>query len=145
MDEREAARRRVEDHWRAAAFIVEMGYRLERVEPGRVDSHLLVQPRHLQQHGFVHAGVLTTMADHTGGAAASTLIQAGQSVMTAEFKVNFLRPAKGDRLRCTATVLKPGRTLSVTEAEVWSLAGEERKLVVKGIFTMAVVHGDVVL
>lgn len=73
------------------------------------------------------------MADHTAGSAASTLIQPGQYVLTVEFKINLLRPAAGAKLRCKAQVLKPGKTLSIVESEVFT-----NKLVSKATLTLAV-------
>ncbi len=84
------------------------------------------------------------MADHTAGAAAGTLIAVGQMVLTAEFKVNLLRPAKGESLFCRAEVLKPGKMLTVVESEVYACQSGEKKLVSKMTATMAVVglHGS---
>ena len=90
---------------------------LVRVEPGICESALTPRPEHLQQDGVVHAGVISTIADHTAGSAAGTLMDAHQIVLTSEFKLHLLRPARG-RLSCVATVLKPGRMFSVVEADV---------------------------
>ncbi len=76
-------------------------------------------PRLRQQHGYVHAGVVTTLADHTAGAAASTKVDSGQSVLTADFTVHLLRPASGELLRCRGEVVKAGKRLIVTQADVW--------------------------
>ena len=84
-------------------------------------------------------GVMAAMADHSMGAAAQTLAPLGQWVLTAEFKTNLLRGARGERLVCEAWVLKPGRTLVFTEAEVGAERGAERTLVMKASATMAVV------
>jgi uncharacterized protein (TIGR00369 family) len=100
---------------------------------------LLLQPRHLQQDGYVHAGVQATMADHTAGAAAATLLEGGQMVLTAEFKINLLRPAEGDRLICRSTVLKQGKQLTVVESEIFSVKLETECLVSKATATIAVV------
>jgi uncharacterized protein (TIGR00369 family) len=89
----------------------------------------------------VHAGVLSTLADHCAGAAATTQLQAGEFVVTAEFKINLLRGARGERLRCRAEVLKPGRRLAVVEAQVWVESGGTAELVAKLNATMAVVAG----
>ncbi|CAN5206751.1 hypothetical protein BH18ACT5_BH18ACT5_02280 [soil metagenome] len=72
-----------------------------------------------QQHGYVHAGVVTTLADHTAGGAASTEVRPGQSVLTADFTVHLLRPASGELLRCRGDVVKVGKRLIVTQADVW--------------------------
>jgi uncharacterized protein (TIGR00369 family) len=84
-----------------------------------VETELAVFPRLRQQHGYVHAGVVTTLSDHTAGAAASTMVSSGQSVLTADFTVHLLRPASGDLLRCRGEVVKHGKRLIVVQADVW--------------------------
>ena len=109
------------------------------VPQGKVTTQLAVQGKHLQHTGVVHAGVLASLADHTMGAAAQTMAPDGHWVVTAEFKVNLLRGAKGESLVCEAWVLKPGRNIMFTEAEVYMVADGERQLAVKASGTMAVV------
>lgn len=123
----------------SAPFIAELGLRLESLGKGECCSVLELERRHLQQDGFVHAGVQATMADHTAGAAAATLIHEGQHVLTAEFKINLLRAAKGERLLCRSRVLKPGALLSVVESEVFCVSGGEEKLASKATATIAIV------
>lgn len=123
----------------SAPFITDLGMALVAVAPGHCHSRLLLTNRHLQQDGFVHAGVIATMADHTAGTAAATLIAEPEIILTAEFKINFLRAARGACLECRAAVIKPGRTLSVVETEVLCLAGGDTTLVSKALLTMAVV------
>lgn len=122
-----------------APFILDMGIELESLGHGECTTVLLLQPRHLQQDGYVHAGVQATMADHTAGAAAATLLQSGQMVLTAEFKINLLRAARGDRLICRSGVLRPGKQLTVVESEIFSEAMEPEKLVSKAMVTIAIV------
>lgn len=105
---------------------------------GRVATRLALLPRHLQHTGVVHAGVIGAMADHTMGAAAQTMAPADHWVLTAEFKVNLLRAGRGERLECVATVVKPGRQVSFTAAEVFAIDGGERRLVATASATMAV-------
>lgn len=123
----------------SAPFIADLGIELQSADEGACVTSLDLQPRHLQQDGFVHAGVQATMADHTAGGAAATLVQPGQIVLTAEFKINLLRPAKGEQLLCQAKVLKPGRLLSVVESEVYCLNAGQQTLVSKLVATIAVV------
>jgi uncharacterized protein (TIGR00369 family) len=122
-----------------SAFVSDLGVSLEALGPGWCETSLAIQPRHLQQNDFVHAGVQATLADHTAGAAASTLVQAGLTVLSIEFKINLLRPAIGQRLRCRADVLRGGRTISVVEAAVYAGAGDQEKLTAKATVTLAVV------
>jgi uncharacterized protein (TIGR00369 family) len=125
--------------FRAARFIADLGIELESVGEGECVTTLELRDRHLQQDGFVHAGVHATIADHTAGIAAATLLRERQMVLSVEFKINLLRAAKGERLVCKAKVLKPGRKFAVVEAEVFCNDGEEERLVSKMIATMAYV------
>jgi uncharacterized protein (TIGR00369 family) len=95
-----------------------LGASLTLVEPGTVEITLPFRSDLTQQHGYVHAGVLTAIADTACGYAAYTLMPAGTEVLSVEFKMNLLRPAAGERFVARATVLKPGRTLTVTRADV---------------------------
>ncbi len=130
------------DTWRgffaAAPFMVDLGVQPTAVSEGRMSTELVVAPRHLQHTGIVHAGVMATLADHTMGAAAQTLAREGQWVLTAELKTSLLRGVAAERLHCQAWVLKGGRTLSFTEAEVWAEVDGGRVLVMKASATMAV-------
>ncbi|MBP6473578.1 MAG: PaaI family thioesterase [Chloroflexi bacterium] len=119
-----------------AAFVRELGLELVGCGPGWCESRLVVQPRHMQQDDVVHAGVQTTIADHTAGAAAGTIIPPDAYVLSVEFKMNLLRPGVGEILFCRADVLKPGRQFSVVESEVFAIAGNSRKLISKFIGTM---------
>jgi uncharacterized protein (TIGR00369 family) len=119
-----------------APFIVDLGLALVDFGPGWCETAIAVAPKHLQQDGYVHAGVQATMADHSAGAAAGTLIRGNEMVLTAEFKIHLLRPAVGERLRCRATVLKPGKTLIVAESEVFAIHAGREKLVAKATVTL---------
>lgn len=125
--------------FRAAHFISDLGIKLESVGDGECVTVLDVEDRHHQQDGYVHAGVQATIADHTAGVAAATMMSEHQMVLTVEFKLSLLRAARGERLICRAAVLKPGRTLSVVESEVFCDDGEDEVLVSKMTATMAYV------
>lgn len=103
-----------------------IGARLTRVTPGAVEIELPFRSDLTQQHGFVHAGVITTIADSACGYAAFSLMSAEASVLTVEYKVNLLAPARGDRFVARGRVMKPGRTLTVCAADVVAVtaAGE---------------------
>lgn len=124
--------------FRSAPFMADLGVEPTAVAPGRVNTQLVIAKRHCQHTGVVHAGVIAALADHTMGAAAQTLAPDGHWVLTAEFKTSLLRGASGERLECEAWVVKPGRQVSFTEAEVYVLFGGERRLVAKASGTMAV-------
>ena len=122
-----------------ANFVRDLGIELTRVQEDGCETRLQLAARHLQQHGLVHAGVLATMADHTGGCAARGAVGLDQEVLTVEFKINFLRPAVGDRLRCWSRVLRAGKTLAVAESEIFAAAPSGEKLVAKATITLALV------
>jgi uncharacterized protein (TIGR00369 family) len=121
-----------------ANFIRDLGLELSRIEDGTCETTLVPQERHQQQHGFVHAAVLAAMADHTAGCAARSAVDFEDDVITVEFKINFLRPALADRLRCRSQVLRAGQSIVVCESEVFAAKDADEKLVSKGIFTLAV-------
>ena len=107
-----------------------IGARLAHVEPGVVEIELPFRADLTQQDGFLHAGVITTVADSAAGYAAYTLMPAGSRVLSIEFKVNLLRPARGELFVARAEVIKAGRTLTVVRADVFALNAEgERELV----------------
>ncbi len=123
----------------AAPFISNLGVELESVGEGTCVTSLKLDERHLQQDGFVHAGVHATLADHSAGVAAATLLREDRLVLSVEFKINLLRAARGERLICRATVLKPGRRFSVVESEVFCLTDGVERLVSKMTATIAFV------
>ncbi len=123
----------------SAPFISDLGIRLESLAHGECESSLKLEQRHLQQDGFVHAGVQATIADHTAGAAAASVLRSGQIVLTAEFKINLLRAAKGQFLQCKAKVVKPGSRITFAESQVWCQDGDDRRLVATATVTLAVV------
>lgn len=112
-----------------------LGAQLHSVEPGRVDIVLPYRQDLCQQNGFLHAGISTTIADSAGGYAALTLFGPGEDVLTSEFKMNFLAPAKGDRFVATGRVVKPGKRLSVCQVEMFAHDGEHATLCVIGLLT----------
>ncbi len=121
-----------------AAFVADLGIVLADYGPGWCTATLVLAPRHMQQTGIVHAGVQTTLADHTAGCAAMSMTPAHELILTVEFKVNLLRPGTGESLWCRAQVLKPGRKFHVVESEVYAIAGDKKTLISKLTGTMAV-------
>lgn len=98
--------------------------RIETVEPGIVEISLPYRKDLGQQHGYLHAGIVTTIADSACGYAALSLMPAGSEVLSVEFKVNLLRPAQGARFVARAEVIKAGRTLTVVRADVHAHSNE---------------------
>jgi len=131
-------RKVVEDGFREAAFLTDLGIKLVDFGSGWCESSLRIAPRHLQHTGVIHAGVQATIADHTAGGAAMTVTAAEDFILTAEFKIHLLRAGGGESLFCRAQVLKPGKAFHVVESEVFAVAGEKKTLISKLTATMAV-------
>ena len=104
-----------------------IGGELTRVEPGIVEITLPYRSDLTQQHGYVHAGIITTIADSACGYAAYTLMPPNSDVLAVEFKVNLMRPAKGETFVARAEVVKSGRTLTVVRADVHALTGNDQR------------------
>lgn len=112
-----------------------IGAELRVLAPGKVEIRVPYRPELSQQNGFLHAGISTTIADSAGGYAAYSLFEPGEDVLTSEFKMNFLAPAAGDHYVATGTVLKPGRRLTVCQAEVHAWRDGQATLCVVGLMT----------
>ena len=97
-----------------------LGISIARLEPGEVELAMAYSPDLTQQNGFVHAGIITAGLDSACGIAAFTLMPAGSDILTVEFKTNLLAPARGQRFAFRATVVKPGRTLTVCEGRAYA-------------------------
>ena len=95
-----------------------LGAVLQKVEPGRVEITLPFRPELSQQHGFFHAGIISTIADTAGGYAGFTLFPAEAAVLTVEFKINLIAAADGDTARAVGEVIRHGRTLTITRLDV---------------------------
>jgi uncharacterized protein (TIGR00369 family) len=104
------------------SFMTVLGAEPVEISPGRVVLEMPNRSDLCQQNGFLHAGVVTSIADSACGYAALTLMPSGSDVLSVEFKVNLLAPAVGDRFRAVGTVVRSGRTLTVCSGEVFALA-----------------------
>lgn len=102
---------------------------LVRVDPGEVELVFPYDPMLTQQHGFIHGGILSTALDSASGYAAFSLMPADAAVLTIEFKVNLLSPARGDRFQVIGRVVKPGRTIIVCQGEACAHVDAQPKLV----------------
>lgn len=135
-------RARVAESFAGQPFMHLLGARLTRIEPGRCEVEVPFRPNLTQQHGFLHAGVLTTIADNACGYAAFSLMPREAGVLTAEFKLNLLRPARGVAAVARAEVVKPGRTLLVVRADVFARAEDgAEELCATMLATMMCVQG----
>ncbi|MCI4663733.1 MAG: PaaI family thioesterase [Neomegalonema sp.] len=122
-------------------FMNTCGIELIDLAPGRVALGMAFAARFTQQHGFLHAGVVTTGLDSACGYAAFTLMDAEAEVLSVEFKTNLLAPAKGERFVFRGEVLKPGRTISVSEGKAYAVTGAAEKLVASMTCTLMAVRG----
>jgi len=111
------------------------------VRHGTTEIHLPHWDGIEQQHGFVHGGVVGMIADSSAGYAAMTVVPASASVLTVEYKLNLLAPADGETLIARGQVVRPGRTLIVTKAEVFAVKGGHETLCALMQQTIMVMHG----
>lgn len=121
--------RRVHASYARQRAMATLGATLARVAPGEVDIVLPYREDLTQQHGFLHAGITTTIVDSACGYSALTLMPPGAAVLTVEFKVNLLAPGDGERFIARGRVLKPGRTITVSTGEVFAVKGGVERLV----------------
>ncbi|WNG25229.1 PaaI family thioesterase [Cystobacter fuscus] len=119
-----------------------LGAELTEIEQGRVTIVLRSRPEVSQQHGYIHAGAVSSIADSAGGYAALTMFPDDAEVLTVEYKLNLLAPAAGEWIESVGTVVKAGRTLTVCTLEVFNIKGGERKLVAVGQQTLFCVRQE---
>ncbi len=120
---------RVRASFRAQKLMSTIGAELTRLEAGEAEIVLPYREDLTQQHGYMHAGIVTAIVDNACGFAAYSLMPAESDLLTVEYKVNFVAPAKGERFIATGRVIKPGRTLHVCMGEVVAVEGEKRMTV----------------
>lgn len=132
---------RVRDSFHRQQAMALIGATMPVVEAGYTEIHLPHKPEVTQQHGFIHGGVVGMIADSAAGYAANTLTPADASVLTVEYKMNLLAPADGELLIAQGTVLKYGRTLTVTRAEVFAVKDGKKTLCAVMQQTIMTMHG----
>ena len=128
--------RKVRDSFARQQVMHLIGATLGRVEPGWVEIELPFRADLTQQHGYVHAGVVGTIADSAGGYAAYSLMPAGASVLSVEYRVHLLAPAAGERFVASGQVVRAGRTLTVCELRVEAVKGGARSACAYGTQTL---------
>jgi uncharacterized protein (TIGR00369 family) len=116
-----------------------IGATIVRVAPGEIDLELPFREDLTQQHGFLHAGIVATLADSACGYAALSLMPAGAGVLSVEYKLNLLAPAVGQRMIARATVLRSGRTVTVCRGDVFAVSDGGEKLIAAMQATMMAV------
>jgi uncharacterized protein (TIGR00369 family) len=132
---------RVRDSFARQGAMRLVGAQLDAVAPGYCAISLVPRPEVSQQHGYVHAGVVSAIVDTAGGYAGYTLFPPDSSVLTVEFKLNLLAPADGDRIVAEGFVVKSGRTLVITRGEVHAERNGTRTLVALMQQTLMVMRG----
>ncbi len=130
---------RIRDSFLRQTVMVTIGARLTLLEPGCAVIEMDDAADLHQQHGFLHGGVVGTIADSACAYAAMTLASVGADVVAVEYKINFLRPAVGERFVATGRVKRSGKRLSVVEGEVEAIEGDERRTVAVTLSTMTFV------
>ena len=133
---------RVAASFERQAVMRTMGIRLGKVAAGQVDLHMAHHPDLTQQHGFLHAGVLSTALDSACGYAAFSLMPPQAAVLTIEFKINLLAPARGPSFRFEGRVTKRGRTISVVDGQAFQITdGSPETLIASMSATVMTVLG----
>lgn len=140
-----ALRARVGDSFARQAAMTTLGATLGEVAPGRVSVLLAHRAALTQQHGYLHAGMVATALDTACGYAAFSLMPADAAVLTIEFKINLLAPARGPRFRFEGQVVKPGRTISVVDGRALQFdgPGEEKLIATMTATVMTIVGRDI--
>lgn len=118
-----------------------LGAELTAVRPGQCEIRLPFKPQLSQQHGYFHGGVIGTIADSAGGYAAFTLMPAESGVLTVEYKLNLLAPGDGDLLIARGEVIKPGRSLVVSRADVAVVKNGRERLCATLLQTLMTMRG----
>ena len=128
--------RRTRESFARQGAMALIGAELEKVEPGHVQIGLAFRPELSQQHGFFHAGILSTIADSAGGYAGFTLFPSGAGVLTVEFKLNLMAAADGERARAVGHVIRSGRTLTICQLDVFIEKDERTTHCATGLQTL---------
>ena len=120
---------KVRDSFGRQTAMQTLGAVMGRIEPGEMEIEMPYRADLAQQHGFIHGGIVTSILDSACGYAAFSLSAPDSAVLTVEYKVNFVAPAKGERLVARGEVVRPGATVTVCKGNVLAYQGGEEKLV----------------
>jgi len=140
MSDDAANEQRIRSSFAKQGHMAAVGATIGPISRGSVEIALRPSPSTSQQHGFVHGGIVSAIADTAAGYAALTVMPPDTGVLTVEFKINFVAPAAGDRIIARARVVKPGRTLVLTHADVFAESAGKEKLIAVLTGTMMVVQ-----
>lgn len=131
----------VRDSFSRQPYMTDIGARIDLVKPGICELSLEKRSGLTQQHGFFHGGLVSALADSAAGYACYSLYPPNSTVLTTEFKVNFLNPAQGSRLKARARVVKTGKTLFVCQADAYAEDADRVSHCLTGLFTMMCLVG----
>ncbi|WP_137134828.1 PaaI family thioesterase [Rhizobium sp. FKY42] len=134
-------RTRVRQSFGRQAFMGTLGAELTRVEHAMVEIEMPFDAKLTQQHGFLHAGVISAALDAACGYAAYTVIDPDASILTIEFKVNLLSPGRGERFLFRGEITKPGSTIIVADGRAYALTNGPAKLIASMSGSMMVIRG----
>ena len=132
----EAGERALRDGFARQRLMATLGAKLSRIAPGEIDIELPFSEDVSQQAGLVHAGAIAAIGDSACGGAAITLWPAGSDVVSIEFKLNLLAPARGERFIARARVVRSGKTITVCKADVFAIEGTSETLIATMLGTM---------
>ncbi len=134
--------KKVRESFSAQTVMNFIGAEITRIEAGAVDIELLYRKDLTQQNGFIHAGIITTIADSACGYAAFSLMPKGADVLSVEFKVNLLSPAIGEKFVAEARVLRAGKTLTIVQGNVFAIKSGQRKHIAIMLATIMCLKND---
>lgn len=140
MDE-SSVDRRIRESFAKQGLMQTLSASLVHVSPGRVEIALVPRPEIAQQHGFVHAGAVSAIADSAAGYATLSMMPAGRDILTTEFKINLLAPAAGTRIVARGKVVKAGRTLTLAQTEVLAENDGRERLIALLTATLMTIEG----
>jgi uncharacterized protein (TIGR00369 family) len=123
-------------------FIKFCGFEVLKIEKGLFESTLKIGENHKTQDNFIHAGLIATMSDHTAGYAAYTLVPDNIRILTIEFKINFLKPAYGNALKCKSEIISQGRQIIVAQSTVVDIRDTHEKMISKSTITLMAIDAN---
>jgi len=125
-------------------FPAYLGFQAVNIADGAFKSRLRIRPEYKQQDGFVHAGIIATLADHTAGYAAYTVVPKNLRILTIEFKINFFKPAIGEVLICKSKVLSTGKKIIISESKVFVDSEDKESLISKALVTLRAISSPII-
>ncbi|MCP3688320.1 MAG: PaaI family thioesterase [Gammaproteobacteria bacterium] len=131
---------RVRHSFELQTAMATLGASMAAVDAGKVTIHLPFNDKLTQQHGFIHAGIISTVLDSACGYAAFSLMPKNAAVLTIEYKINLLAPARGDWFEAIGVVKKPGRNVTVADGEVYAHSADGKKLVASMVGTLMSIY-----